>query len=125
MTPQPGFAGLFYLCTGVVVATCLGRLDTVVKYHDSNMFHVRVWFGFVRSALLLAVGTCSTRVLSFEAMPGLCCFLRVTPQPGKRHIGHAHLQVRIMCPIDYDQSTATLLFLETVVAIPQCSVGST
>ena len=36
-----------------------------------------VWFGFVRSALLLAVGTCT--VLSFEAMPGLCCVLRVTP----------------------------------------------
>ena len=28
------------------------------------------------SALLLAVGTCV--VLPFEAMPGLCCFLRVT-----------------------------------------------
>ena len=32
--------------------------------------------GFVRSALLVAVCTCV--VLSFEAMPGLCCFLRVT-----------------------------------------------
>ena len=32
--------------------------------------------GFVRSALLLAFGTCI--VLSFEAMPGLCFFLRVT-----------------------------------------------
>ena len=31
---------------------------------------------FIKSALLLAVGTCA--VLSFEAMPGLCCFLRVT-----------------------------------------------
>ena len=30
----------------------------------------------VRSALLLAVGTCGA--LSFEAMPGLCRFLRVT-----------------------------------------------
>ena len=38
-----------------------------------------VWFGIVGSALLLAVGTCV--VLSFEAMPGLCCFLRVT-SPG-------------------------------------------
>ena len=35
-----------------------------------------VWFGFVWSALLLAVGTCI--VLLFEAIPGLCCFLRVT-----------------------------------------------
>ena len=31
--------------------------------------HVGVWFGFVRSALLLAVGTCI--VLSSEAMPDL------------------------------------------------------
>ena len=38
---------------------------------------VGVWFGFVRSAQLLAVGTYIA--LSFEAMPGLCCFLRVTP----------------------------------------------
>ena len=37
---------------------------------------VGIWFGFVRPALLLAVVTCT--VLSFEAMPGLCCFLRVT-----------------------------------------------
>ena len=35
---------------------------------------IGVWFGFDRSALLLAVGACV--VLSFEAMPGLCCFLR-------------------------------------------------
>ena len=35
-----------------------------------------LWFGFVGSTLLRAVGTCV--VLSFEVMPGLCCFLRVT-----------------------------------------------
>ena len=38
---------------------------------------VGVWFGFVRAALLLAVGTCV--VLAFGAMPGRCCFPRVTP----------------------------------------------
>ena len=38
---------------------------------------VGVWFGFVGAALLLAVGTCV--VLAFVAMPGRCCFLRVTP----------------------------------------------
>ena len=37
---------------------------------------VGVWFGFVRAALLPAVGTCV--VLAFGAMPGRCCFLRVT-----------------------------------------------
>ena len=37
---------------------------------------VGVWFGFVGSALPLAVVTCI--VYSFEAMPGLCCFLCVT-----------------------------------------------
>ena len=37
---------------------------------------VGVWFGFVRAALLPAVGTCV--VLAFGAMPGWCCFLRVT-----------------------------------------------
>ena len=36
---------------------------------------VGVGFGFVRCALLLAVGMCA--VLSFEALPGLSCFLRV------------------------------------------------
>ena len=36
-----------------------------------------VWFGFVRSALILAVGMCA--VLSFGAVPDLSCFLRVTP----------------------------------------------
>ena len=38
---------------------------------------VGVWFGFVGAALLPAVGTCV--VLAFGAMPGRCCFLRVTP----------------------------------------------
>ena len=37
---------------------------------------VGVWFGFVRAALLPAVGTCV--VLSFGVMPGWCCFLRLT-----------------------------------------------
>ena len=41
----------------------------------SRVCRVGVWFSFVGSALLLAVGTCV--VLSFEAMPGLCYFLRV------------------------------------------------
>ena len=36
---------------------------------------VGVGFGFVRAALLPAVGTCV--VLSFGVMPGWCCFLRV------------------------------------------------
>ena len=42
----------------------------------ARLYRVGVWFGFVRSALLLADVTCI--ILSFEAMPGLCCFLRVT-----------------------------------------------
>ena len=33
-------------------------------------------FGFVRAALLPAVGACV--VLAFGAMPGRCCFLRLT-----------------------------------------------
>ena len=44
---------------------------------SARVCRIGEWFGFVRSALLLAVvGTCV--VLSFEAMPGLCCLLRVT-----------------------------------------------
>ena len=39
------------------------------------VYHVEVWFRFVRSALLHAVVTCV--VLLFGAMPGPCC-LRVT-----------------------------------------------
>ena len=38
----------------------------------ARVYCVTVWFGFVRSALLLAVVACI--VLSFEAMPGLCCW---------------------------------------------------
>ena len=41
-----------------------------------RVYRVGVRFGFFRFALLLADGICM--VLSFEAMPGLCCFLRVT-----------------------------------------------
>ena len=37
---------------------------------------VGVWVGFVGAALLPAVGTCG--VLAFGAVPGRCCFLRVT-----------------------------------------------
>ena len=37
---------------------------------------VGVWFGFIGAALLPAVGTCV--VLAFGAMPGRCCFLRLT-----------------------------------------------
>ena len=43
---------------------------------SARVCRVGVWFRFVRSALLLAAVTCI--VLSFEAMPGLCCVLRVT-----------------------------------------------
>ena len=59
--------------------------DGVLKFHGitlarilsfARVCRVGVWFGFVRSALLLAFGTCV--VLSFEAMSGLCCFRRVT-----------------------------------------------
>ena len=42
----------------------------------ARVCRVGVWFGLIRSALLLVVVTCG--VLLFEAMPGLCCFLRVT-----------------------------------------------
>ena len=43
-----------------------------------------VWFRFVTFALLLAVSTC---IVSFEAMPGLCCFLRVTLHTGCIYVG--------------------------------------
>ena len=42
----------------------------------ARVCRVGVWFGFVMSALLLAVDTFA--VLSFEAMPGPCSFLHVT-----------------------------------------------
>ena len=51
---------------------------------------VGVWFGFVGAALLPAVGTCV--VLAFGAVPGRCCFLRVTQtlcnQPASHHCSH-------------------------------------
>ena len=63
-------------------------MDLVCKSHvapqkNRPVCRVGVWFRFVRSALLLAVGTCI--VLSFEAMLGLCCFLRVTPRNTRRN----------------------------------------
>ena len=47
-----------------------------------GVYRVAVWFRFVRSALLLAVVTCI--VLTFEVMPGLCCFLRATHDLSRR-----------------------------------------
>ena len=52
----------------------------------AQVCRIGVWFGFVGSALLLAVGTCV--ILSFEAMPGLCCFLRVTLRSGGFKLVH-------------------------------------
>ena len=50
---------------------------------------VGVWFGFVGAALFPAVGTCV--VLAFGAMPGRCCFLRVT------HMAYAMTRVALCC----------------------------
>ena len=52
----------------------------------ARVYRVGVWFGFVRSALLLAVVACI--VLSFEAMPCLCCFFRVTHKTGNTYYQH-------------------------------------
>ena len=62
-------------CTGDVCA--LMQLGVWLFVGLFWLLRVGVWFGFVGSALLLAVGTCV--ILSFEAMPGFFCFLRVTP----------------------------------------------
>ena len=65
------------LCTTVVCGPCVRGLDAAwvvaifrIILSFARVCRVGVCFGFVRSALLLAVGTCV--VLSFEAMPGLC-----------------------------------------------------
>ena len=52
---------------------------------------VGVWFGFVRAAVLPAVGTCV--VLAFGALPGRCCFLRVTQWKLQRYCDHPNLSV--------------------------------
>ena len=63
--------------------TCVRRLHAawgVTISRSSLPFprgcRVGVWFGSVGAALLPAVGSCV--VLAFGAMPGRCCFLRVT-----------------------------------------------
>ena len=61
------------------------------------MCRVGVWFGFVRFALVLAVGTCI--VLSFEAMPGLCCFLRVTPCESRRGLQYGPATYAPQCSV--------------------------
>ena len=71
----------FNLLVTAINMQWLQKMAVHVKLHDlTNTLHVvyrvGVWFGFVMSALHLAVVTCT--VLSFEAMPDLCCFLRVT-----------------------------------------------
>ena len=48
-----------------------------------------------RSALLLAVGTFVA--LSFEAMPGLCCFLRVTLANSKVRFDHRAVRHKFGC----------------------------
>ena len=66
-----------------VRATCVRLLDAAwgvtncrIILSFARVCRIGVWFGFVGSALLLAVGTCVA--LSCEAMRGLCSFLRVT-----------------------------------------------
>ena len=56
----------------------LSGTSRIIVYF-ARVYRVRAWFGFVRSALLLAVVKCI--VLSCQAMPCLCCFLRVTSKP--------------------------------------------
>ena len=59
---------------------CAGSWDTLKRDKIILPFaqgcRVGVWFGFIRAALLPAVGTCV--VLSFGVLLGWCCFLRVT-----------------------------------------------
>ena len=71
---------------------------------------VEVWFGFVRFAMLLAVDTCI--VLSFEAMPGLCCFLRVTRQ-------------QILLPYEHTSDRGALPRVHCHVYIPNATNLST
>ena len=63
--------------------TCVRRLPAAwgvtvcrISLPFARECRLGVWFGFVGAALLPAVGTCV--VLAFGAMPGRCCFLRVT-----------------------------------------------
>ena len=58
---------------GLVGGVCISGITTP---HSIIVCRVGVWFGFVRSALLLSVVTCI--VLSLGPLSGLCCFLRVT-----------------------------------------------
>ena len=55
---------------------------------------VGVWFGFVRAALLPAVGTCV--VFAFGAMPGRCCFLRVTHTTCAQPLVHPQVRMYML-----------------------------
>ena len=55
----------------------------------ARVYRVGFWFGFIRSALLLAVVACN--VLSIEAMPCLYCFLCAT-QPRMHAVGEESQQ---------------------------------
>ena len=57
----------------------------------ARVCRVGVCFGFVGSALLLAVGTCV--VVSFEAMPGLCCYVT------HAYVASMHGDIRPICPL--------------------------
>ena len=70
---------------------------------------VGVWFGFVRSALLLAVDTCV--VLSFEALPGLSCFLRVTRERLRNFL--VSLMSHMACVMFY---AVAIMFVSSVAA---------
>ena len=71
----------------------------------ARVYCVGVWFGFVRSALLLAVVTYI--VLSFEAMLGVCCFLRVTLVTHES--SHKHTTYRVPSRSDYAAADSTAL----------------
>ena len=78
------------LCNQAVLPALSLQTHTYTYTHS-----LCVWFGFVEAALLPAVGTCV--VLAFGAMPGRCCFLRVThthihklDTPWDTFLGHAY-----------------------------------
>ena len=62
---------------------CVGEAVCRIIVSFARVRRIGVWFGFVRSALLHAVAACI--VLSFGAMPGLCCFLRLNTLCASSH----------------------------------------
>ena len=132
---QPSLLSYTYILTALPTQSCV-RETCVRRLHASwgvticrcilpfaRGCRVWVWYGFVGAALLPAVGTCV--VLAFGAVPGRCCFLRVTQtpcnQPAIAH-GFNRTYALVHCEQLQARTSVTVCYMATQHRLPLAQV---